>query len=106
VIPPLGNVVISNVIGPKRRLYLCGAPLVAVYPISTIAPSLAMNVTMYTYMDSIHIGIVAGYSAIPDLEPIASNLKLALGDLETAMGIASNRRKTRAGTRPSAKQQV
>lgn len=106
VIPPLGNVVISNVIGPKRRLYLCGAPLVAVYPISTIAPSLAMNVTMYTYIDTIHIGIVAGYSAIPDLEPIASNLQLALDDLETAMGIASKRRKTRAGSRPSARQQV
>jgi hypothetical protein len=85
--PPLGNVVISNVIGPRKQLYLCGAPLLAIYPISTISPGLALNITMYTYKETIHVGIVAGHSAIPDLEPIAANLLSAHDDLETAMGL-------------------
>jgi WS/DGAT/MGAT family acyltransferase len=96
IMPPLGNVVISNVIGPRKQLYLGGAPLLAVYPISTIAPGLALNITMYTYMDTLHVGIVAGYSAIPDLEPIADYLRSALDELETAMGLAPKQKKPRA----------
>lgn len=96
IMPPLGNVVISNVIGPRKQLYLCGAPLLAIYPISTISPGLALNITMYTYKETIHVGIVAGHSAIPDLEPIAANLRSALDDLETAMGLVPKRKRTRA----------
>ena len=96
IMPPLGNVVISNVIGPGKPLYLCGAPLLAIYPISTIAPGLALNITMYTYKDTLHVGIVAGHSAIPDLEPIAANLRSALDELETAMGLAPEIKRPRA----------
>lgn len=89
IMPPLGNVVISNVIGPRKQLYLCGAPLQAIYPISTISPGLALNITMFTYRDTLHVGIVAGHSAIPDLEPVAVNLRSALDELESAMGLGS-----------------
>ncbi|MDH3578274.1 MAG: wax ester/triacylglycerol synthase family O-acyltransferase [Gammaproteobacteria bacterium] len=93
ILPPLGNVVISNVIGPRKQLYLCGAPLLAIYPISTIAPGLALNITMFSYKDTLHVGLVAGQSAIPDLEPIAANLRTALNDLETAMGLKPKRKR-------------
>jgi WS/DGAT/MGAT family acyltransferase len=96
IMPPLGNVVISNVIGPRKQLYLCGAPLLAIYPISTIAPGLALNITMFTYRETLHVGIVAGHSAIPDLEPIAANLRSALDELETAMGLAPKKKRPRA----------
>ncbi len=95
ILPPLGNVVISNVIGPRKQLYLCGAPLLAIYPISTIAPGLALNITMYTCKNTLHVGLVAGQSAIPDLEPIAAYLRTALDDLETAMGLKPKRKRAR-----------
>ncbi len=95
IMPPLGNVVISNVIGPRKQLYLCGAPLLAIYPISTIAPGLAMNITMYTCNNTLHVGLVAGHSAIPDLKPIAANMGTALNDLETAMGLKPKRKRAR-----------
>ena len=87
VMPPLGNVVISNMIGPRKQLYLHGAPLLATYPISTIAPGLALNITIYTYMDTLHVGLVAGHRAIPDLAPIAAYLQAAVDELENAMGL-------------------
>ncbi|MBT8090960.1 MAG: wax ester/triacylglycerol synthase family O-acyltransferase [Gammaproteobacteria bacterium] len=93
VMPPLGNVVISNVIGPGKQLYLCGAPLLAVYPISTIAPGLALNITIYTCNNTLHVGLVAGHSAIPDLAPIAANMSAALVDLEKAMGLKPKRKR-------------
>ncbi|MDH3338895.1 MAG: wax ester/triacylglycerol synthase family O-acyltransferase [Gammaproteobacteria bacterium] len=101
IMPPLGNVVISNLIGPKKQLYLCGAPLLALYPISTIAPGLALNITIYTYKDTLHAGIVAGHSAIPDLEPIAANLRLALDELETAMGLVPEQKRPQAKKKPA-----
>ena len=101
IMPPLGNVVISNVIGPRKQLYLCGAPLLAIYPISTIAPGLALNITMFTYRETLHVGIVAGHSAIPDLEPIAANLRSALDELETAMGLAPKKKRSRAKKKPT-----
>ncbi len=101
IMPPLGNVVISSVIGPRKQLYLCRAPLLAIYPISTIAPGLALNITMYTYMNTLHVGIVAGHSAIPDLEPIAANLRSALDELETAMGLTPKQKRPRAKKKPA-----
>jgi WS/DGAT/MGAT family acyltransferase len=101
IMPPLGNVVISNVIGPRKQLYLCGAPLLAIYPISTIAPGLALNITMYTYIETLHVGIVAGHSAIPNLDPIADNLRSALDELETAVGLTRKPRQPRAKKKPA-----
>ena len=96
LMPPLGNVVISNFIGPSAQLYLCGAPLRATYPVSTIAPGLALNITAYTCGNTMHVGLIAGQTAIPDLEPIAANLESALNDLERAMGLKPARKKRRA----------
>jgi WS/DGAT/MGAT family acyltransferase len=93
IMPPLGNVVISNMAGPKKRLYHNGARLLAVYPISTIAPGLALNITVFSYVDTLHVGLVAGQSAIPDLGPITEYMSHALDELETAMGFKPARRK-------------
>jgi hypothetical protein len=43
----------------------------------------------------LHVGLVAGQSAIPDLEPIATNLGTALDDLETAMGLKPKRKRAK-----------
>ena len=87
IVPPLGNVVISNFIGPDKQQYLCGAPMVATYPISTIAPGLALNITIYTYMQTLHVGLVAGHQALPDLQPIVDYMQSAINELEDAMGL-------------------
>lgn len=78
---PLGNVMISNVPGLGRQRYLCGAPMLSVYPLSTIAPGTALNITILTYEGTMHFGLVAGRGAIPDLHPIATNIERALDDL-------------------------
>ena len=95
IVPPLGNVVISNFIGPDQRQYLCGAPMLATYPISTIAPGLALNITIYTYMQTLHVGLVAGHRALPDLTPIVDYMQSALTELEDAMGLEVKRARPR-----------
>jgi len=78
---PLGNVLISNVPGLGQRRYLRGAPMLSVYPLSTIGPGLSLNITVLTYDGTMHFGLVAGRDAIADLHPIASHIESALEDL-------------------------
>jgi diacylglycerol O-acyltransferase len=84
---PLGNLVISNLPGPKERLYLRGAPVRALYPISTMAPGSSLNITIYTYAGQMHFGMIAGREAIPDLERLAKYIEEGLEELKTLAGV-------------------
>jgi diacylglycerol O-acyltransferase len=83
---PLGNVVISNLPGPKERLYLGGAPVRALYPISTMAPGASLNITIYTYAGQMHFGVIAGRDAIPDLQRLAQYIEDGFEELKTLTG--------------------
>ena len=87
-LPPLGNVIISNVIGPDSRLYLGGAQLVGIYPLSTIGPGLSVNITFYSYGEQVHAGIVAGREAIGDLQFVADRIVAEFETLEKALRVA------------------
>lgn len=84
--PPLGNVLVSNVIGDSRPRYIRGSRLLASYPISTIPPGMAMNITVYTYAGEMHFGLLTGRRAIPDPERIAAFIPEAYAELERAAG--------------------
>jgi len=83
-LPPLGNILISNVPGPRNPLYLWGARLLSSYPISAIPPGLSMNITVFSYDGKFDVGIVAGYDAVPDVDVIPEYLAEALHALQTA----------------------
>ena len=90
---PLGNLVISNLPGPRERLYLGGAPVRALYPISTMSPGASLNITIYTYAGQMHFGLVAGREAIPDLERLATYIEEGLEELKTLAGITDETEK-------------
>ena len=97
-LPPLGNVLISNVPGPREPLYLWRAKLTASYPLSAIPPGLAMNITVFSYNGKFDIGLIAGYDAVPDIELLPEYMRDALGALESAL----SRRAARShGARPA-----
>jgi len=83
-VPPLGNILISNVMGPRNPLYLWGAKMLSAYPISAIPPGLSMNITVFSYDGKFDIGIVAGYDAVPDVDVIPEYLTEAFHALEAA----------------------
>lgn len=82
--PPLGNVVVSNLPGPVQPVYFRGARLLSVYPISVLAPNVALNITVYSYAGSLCIGLVAASRKLPDLPALAAGINRALGVLEKA----------------------
>ncbi len=96
-IPPLFNVIVSNVVGSRNKLYLRGAELESMYPISVLFDSYALNITIIGYADKVGIGITGCRDAIPRLQRLAVFTGEALLDLERAVGIVSVEKSTRPG---------
>ena len=80
--PPAFNVVISNVPGPRHDLYLNGAKLQGLYPVSIIQDSLALNITVLSYVDQLAFGLIGCRTALPHLQRLLDHLTTELDDLE------------------------
>jgi diacylglycerol O-acyltransferase len=87
-LPPF-NVTISNVPGPNVPVYLCGARLVAHYPVSVVTDGQGLNITLVGYLGQLHFGLVSCRELVPDLDKLAGYLADELALLAEA---AENRR--------------
>jgi len=74
LLPPIVNLVISNLAGPRQTLYFRGAKITEVYPVNTLPPSVALSVTVCSYGGTLYFGLVGGRTAIPDLQRLTAHL--------------------------------
>lgn len=81
--PPF-NVVISNVPGPRGKMYFNGARLEGTYPASIPFDGMAMNITLLTYDDQVDFGITACRRSAPSVQRMIHHLEDALTELEQA----------------------
>jgi diacylglycerol O-acyltransferase len=72
-LPPF-NVTISNVPGPNVPVYMCGAGLVAHYPVSVVTDGQGLNITLVGYLGQLHFGLVSSRELIPDIDKLAGYL--------------------------------
>jgi WS/DGAT/MGAT family acyltransferase len=72
-LPPF-NVTISNVPGPNAPVYMCGARLVAHYPVSVVTDGQGLNITLVGYLGQLHFGLVSSRELIPDIDKLAGYL--------------------------------
>jgi diacylglycerol O-acyltransferase / wax synthase len=84
-LPPF-NLTISNVPGPNIPVYLCGAKLLAHYPVSVITDGQGLNITVVGYLGRLHFGLTACRELIPDIEALAGFLAEELEVLLEAAG--------------------
>jgi WS/DGAT/MGAT family acyltransferase len=65
-----GNLVISNVPGPRTPLYAAGARLLHYYPVWTIVDGQGLNITVQSYLDCLDFGLVSCRELVPDLNDL------------------------------------
>lgn len=70
-LPPLANVVISNVAGLQDSLYCAGARVVCYYPLSIPTHGMALNVTVQSYNGRVDYGLIACRQAVPQIHELA-----------------------------------
>ncbi|WP_418317042.1 wax ester/triacylglycerol synthase family O-acyltransferase [Piscinibacter sakaiensis] len=83
-LPPMGNTLVSNVPGPKDWLYLQGARMDEMHPISTLPASNLLNITLFSYAGQLFFGLIAT-DELPRLGRLAELVEQAFDELEAAV---------------------
>ena len=79
--------VISNVPGSREKQYFRGAEVVGIYPVSTLPPMTALNVTACSYAGTFFFGLISGKTAIPDLKRLTDILDETYEELKDLAGV-------------------
>ena len=83
-LPPSANVLISNVPGPAKAMYVAGARMVHYYPVSIPYHGNAVNITVHSYDGWLEFGITACRRNLSQAESyeLIDHLKQSLRDIE------------------------
>jgi len=82
--PPV-NLVTSNVRGPSAPLTVLGARLVSLHSVGPILEGIGLNITAWSYLDTVNFGLLACPDAMPDLWALADHIPEAMEELLQAM---------------------
>lgn len=74
----MANVTISNVPGPQMPLYLAGARIAGIFPLSIVIHGVALNITVQSYMGQLCFGLIACRRAVPDVAELADQMQRAM----------------------------
>jgi diacylglycerol O-acyltransferase len=76
VVPPLVNVLISNVKGPDLPLFVSGAELTSIFPMGPLIEGVGLGITVVSYHDEVAFGFMACEDLVPDLEELVVGVHL------------------------------
>jgi diacylglycerol O-acyltransferase / wax synthase len=75
------NLTVSNVPGPPVPLYLAGARLLEVFPLTTIVANMTLGVCVLSYSGQLNFTAVADRDAHPDLDAFIHGVQATLDEL-------------------------
>lgn len=101
-LPPLANVLISNVPGPASTLYVAGARMASFYPVSIPYHGSALNITVQSYAGSLDFGITACRRVLSQAESyeLMGYLREALHEIEQLPSVAGDQAPAEAPAAP------
>lgn len=73
-VPPVHNLIVSNVRGAPVPLYLAGARVIGLYPFGPLMEGTALNVTVLSIEDEMCIGLISCPELVPDLEHVLEGI--------------------------------
>ncbi|MEE4360783.1 MAG: wax ester/triacylglycerol synthase family O-acyltransferase [Pseudomonadales bacterium] len=68
------NLVISNVPGPRREVFLAGARMLTHFPVSIPAHGAAVNITVQSYGDRLDFSLTTCLDTVPDTDRLRDHL--------------------------------
>jgi len=81
ILPPLANVVISNIPGPQVPLYAAGARMLTFWPMSIVEHGVGLNITVMSYAGAMGFGFTTARSAVADARQLSQSLVAAFNEL-------------------------
>jgi WS/DGAT/MGAT family acyltransferase len=75
------NVVVTNVPGPPRPVYLLGSRMLEIYPLVPLAMTQGVGIALFSYDGGLLWGVNADREALPDLHSLVSAIDREVGQL-------------------------
>ena len=85
LIPPLSNILVSNVPGPQHDCFFGECKVNTFFPISTLPPGGGINITLVSYNGNMDIGFVCCNKNVRSLEPLAEYTQRAFRILQQSI---------------------
>jgi diacylglycerol O-acyltransferase / wax synthase len=80
------NLFVSNVPGPQLPLYVAGARVLGIYPVSAVTDMTGgLNITLFSYDGRLDFGLIACREMVPDVWNLVTYLQDALAELVAAL---------------------
>jgi WS/DGAT/MGAT family acyltransferase len=102
LVPTTYNLTISNVPGPRAKLYFLGAEMDALFPITALVHGQALIITMVSYAGGVYFGFTACPDQVPSVQRLAVYTGEALDELEAVI-LGVRKRKRRGPKAPAAR---
>ncbi len=83
-LPPIHNLVVSNVHGPPVPLYVAGASVVGLYPFGPLVEGSGLNISALSDLGKLDLGVIACPDIAPDVADVADGIVAAVGVLRAA----------------------
>ncbi len=83
-VPPLWNLVVSNLVGPSAPMYTKGARLTHLFPLGPVTQGSGLNITVMSVMDRLCFGALACTELVPDVDDIATGFVEEIARLRAA----------------------
>jgi len=78
----LFNLFVSNVPGPQLPLYIAGARVKGIYPVSAVTDMTGgLNITLFSYDGNLDFGLIACREMVPDVWHVIGYLQQALDEM-------------------------
>ena len=78
----LFNLFVSNVLGPQLPLYIAGAEVEGIYPVSAVTDMTGgLNVTLFSYNGALDFGLIACREMVPDVWNLIGYLQEEMAEL-------------------------
>jgi diacylglycerol O-acyltransferase / wax synthase len=81
-IPPIANVVISNVAGPAVPLYAAGTRMKGYWPLSIVEHGVGLNITLMSYVGELGIGFTVASCLVPEPQELVADILAAHRELQ------------------------
>lgn len=79
--PSIFNVIVSNVQGAPIPLYLGGSEAVALYPFGPLVGGCGLNITVFSLLDTLHIGLIADPTLVEHRAELTAAVRSSIDEL-------------------------
>ncbi len=83
-VPPIANLMISNVRGPDFPLWIAGGRVTQMLPMGPLIEGMGLNITVVSYLDTVSFGFQVCPDLLPDVAQLAGYIDDAVAELEKA----------------------